>query len=60
MCLHGTPHTIISDRSEQLVAAARQVKDWDVSAIQDWLADKRIKWKFSSTGGLHRMDKLKG
>jgi transposase InsO family protein len=44
---------IISDRGEQLVTAARQVKDGDPSAIQDWLADKRIKWKFSPTGGQH-------
>jgi hypothetical protein len=47
MCLHGTPHTIISDRGEQLVAASRQVEDWDPSAIQDWLADRKIKWKFA-------------
>jgi hypothetical protein len=53
MCLHGTPHTIISDRGDQLVAASRQVEDWDPSAIQDWLADRKIKWKFAPTGGQH-------
>jgi Family of unknown function (DUF5641) len=53
MCLHGTPHTIISDRGEQLVAAAGQVEDWDVSEIQRWLANRKIQWKFAPTGGQH-------
>jgi hypothetical protein len=33
MCLHGSPHTIISDRGEQLVASAKQVEGWDPTAI---------------------------
>jgi transposase InsO family protein len=53
MCLHGTPHTIISDRGELLVAATSQVEDWDASAIQDWLANRRIQCKFAPTGGQH-------
>jgi Family of unknown function (DUF5641) len=53
MCLHGTPHTLISDRGEQLVAAAHQVENWDVSAIQRWLSNREIQWKFAPTGGQH-------
>jgi hypothetical protein len=53
MCLHGTPHTIISDRGEQLVAASRQVESWDTSVIQNWLAARKIKWKFAPVGGQH-------
>jgi hypothetical protein len=52
-CLHGTPHTLISDRGEQLVVAAHQVENWDASAIQEWLANRRIQWKFAPTGGQH-------
>jgi hypothetical protein len=29
------------------------VEDWDPSAIQDWLADRKIKWKFAPAGGQH-------
>jgi Family of unknown function (DUF5641) len=53
MCLHDTRHTLISDRGEQLVAAARQVENWYVSAIQEWLSNRRIQWKFAPTGGQH-------
>jgi hypothetical protein len=53
MSMHGTPHTIISDRGEQLVAASRQVVTWDTSMIQDWMAEKKIKWKFAPVGGQH-------
>jgi hypothetical protein len=53
VCLHGCPHTIISDWGEQLVAAAKQVEEWDPPAIQNWIAGKRIKWKFAPTGGQH-------
>jgi hypothetical protein len=42
MCLHGTPHTMISDMGEKLVAGARQVADWDFSVIQDWVVGKKI------------------
>jgi hypothetical protein len=53
VCLHGCPHTIISDRGEQLVAAEKQVEEWDPAAIQNWIAGKRIKWKFAPAGGQH-------
>jgi hypothetical protein len=53
MCLHGSPHTIISDRGEQLVAAAKQVEEWNPAAIQNWVAEKKIKWKIAPTGGQH-------
>jgi Family of unknown function (DUF5641) len=53
MCLHGTPHTMISDRGEQLVAAANQVEGWDFSVIQDWMTGRKIRWKFVPAGGQH-------
>jgi hypothetical protein len=34
---------MISDMGEQLVAAARQVADWDFSVIQDWVVGKKIR-----------------
>jgi len=36
MSLHGTPSRIQSDHGEQLVAASKQVKDWDFEHIQEW------------------------
>jgi hypothetical protein len=53
MCMHGTPHTMISDMGEQLAAAARQIADWDFSVIQDWMVGKKIRWKFAPAGGQH-------
>jgi len=54
MCLHGTPSRIQSDHGEQLVAASKQVKDWDFEHIQEWcLRDKKIEWHIVPTGGQH-------
>jgi hypothetical protein len=53
MCIHGTPHTMISDMGEQLAAAAGQIADWDFSVIQYWMVGKKIRWKFVPAGGQH-------
>jgi len=54
MCLHGTPSKIQSDHGERLVAASKQVKDWDFEHIQEWcLQDKKIEWHIVPTGGQH-------
>jgi hypothetical protein len=44
MCFKGTPSWFQSDRSEQLVAAAKQVSLWDFKEVIQWAGKKGIEW----------------
>jgi uncharacterized membrane protein len=35
-CLRDTPTRIQSDKGDQLVAAAKQMKEWNFNGVQEW------------------------
>jgi hypothetical protein len=53
MCVRGTPSRIQSDRGEQLVAASKQVAEWDFDNVVQWAERKGIDWCLMPTGGQH-------
>ena len=53
ICAHGTPSRVQSDRGTQLIAAAKEVAQWDFSGIQEWCAARKFEWNFVPTGGQH-------
>jgi hypothetical protein len=44
MCFKGTPSRFQSDRSELLVAAAKQASLWDFKEVIQWAGKKGIEW----------------
>jgi len=53
MCLHGTPSRFQSDQGDQLVAASKQVHQWDFSDVDNWCKEKKIEWNVVPTGAQH-------
>ena len=53
ICAHGTPSRVQSDLGTQLIAAAKEVAQWDFSGIQEWCAARKFEWNFVPTGGQH-------
>jgi transposase InsO family protein len=53
VCMRGAPARIYSDRGTQLVQAAKEVAQWDFSAIQSWCSERKFTWELVPTGGQH-------
>jgi hypothetical protein len=47
------PSRIQSDRGDQLIAASKQMKEWNFEGIQQWAGRRGIEWHLVPTGGQH-------
>ena len=56
--IRGYPTLMISDNGMQMVGAQRElrkmIEGWDITALQDYCADKGMQWKFTTPGAPHQ------
>ena len=56
--IRGYPAMMINDNGTQMVGAQRElrkmIEGWDIAALREYCADKRMQWKFTTPGAPHQ------